>query len=341
MLKVLFVLILSILFSPFEANAFEFKRINKIYDMLEKKHSHIADLKKISITSMEELSKFDKNFRIYSSKSKIYVYYQNNLIDHFLVPNDNHNSLAWRDIINNVLSIYCQHSPKISKDNIELQLINTIAHNIDKYSRMEENVLKHKDIDHKIIDNVIYIKTEIFYNGLAEDIKGIVNSAPNVNGLILDFRNNVGGNFNEALKVSDLFLDNALITYSVENGNTNYYTSQEGDLIDGKKIVVLVNNNTASAAEIVAGALGEQSRAIIVGTRTFGKGSLQSVYHVKDNNLYITSGYTYTPSGKKIDEVGITPQICTGIENSCNITDSQNSSKDILTAINLIKSNFA
>ena len=120
------------------------------------------------------------------------------------------------------------------------------------------------------------------------------------------------------------------------------------NITDGKVDSYRVKDETQCTVRVydngrigVAGALGEQSRAIIVGTRTFGKGSLQSVYHVKDNNLYITSGYTYTPSGKKIDEVGITPQICTGIENSCNITDSQNSSKDILTAINLIKSNFA
>ena len=104
--------------------------------------------------------------------------------------------------------------------------------------------------------------------------------------------------------------------------------------------MLLVNSKTASAAEIVTAALLEQSRALVVGTKTFGKGSIQSVYNVLDKNLYVTSGVTYTPSGKIIDNEGIIPQICTGVHNSCSVTDNKNTLKDIILAINLIKNNL-
>ncbi len=105
--------------------------------------------------------------------------------------------------------------------------------------------------------------------------------------------------------------------------------------------IVIINGASASAAEIVAGALGEQTRATVVGTRTFGKGSVQSVYSLENSNLYITSGYTYTPSGKRIDESGIVPQICTGISDSCVTSDNKDAFKDVLMAIKLIKNNLA
>ena len=131
-----------------------------------------------------------------------------------------------------------------------------------------------------------------------------------------------------------------LIIATGENGKTNYYNSSKGDILRGKQMVVLVNNKTASAAEIVTAALGEQSRATIIGTKTYGKGSIQSVYHIKNNDLYITSGLTYTPSGKMIDSQGILPQICTGISDSCQITNDKEAKKELKIAKEIIKNNL-
>ena len=343
MFRFLFFLILSICISSFEAMAFEFKKIDKIYSTLGKNHSLDTDFKKISLVGIESLNGYDKNYRVYCSNSKVYLYHKNKLIKDFNLPYNNNDSLAWKNTINDVLMTFCTHSKNIigKEKKVELQVINKIAKNIDKYSRIEKKISQNRKIDYEFFDGIVYIKAKSFYDGLANDINRIVNSLSDINGLILDFRNNIGGNFNESLRVSDLFLDNALITYSVENGSTNYYTSQKGDILDGKKIVILVNHNTASAAEIVAGALGEQTRATVVGTRTFGKGSVQSVYSLENNNLYITSGYTYTPSGKRIDESGIVPQICTGISDSCVTSDNKDAFKDVLMAIKLIKNNLA
>lgn len=100
---------------------------------------------------------------------------------------------------------------------------------------------------------------------------------------------------------------------------------------------MLTGRITASAAELVAAALSEQSRATLIGTRTYGKNSIQSTYRIKDRILFLTSGHFYTPSGKSLEKDGLTPQICTGINNSCISPDSTNSAKDIQIAINLIK----
>ena len=102
----------------------------------------------------------------------------------------------------------------------------------------------------------------------------------------------------------------------------------------------MTNEQTASSAEIVAAALSEQGRAITVGTQTYGKGSIQKVYHLKDVTFYLTNALVYSPSGKLIENNGIKPQICSGVENSCIVSDENNPNKDILLAINLIKNNL-
>ena len=159
--------------------------------------------------------------------------------------------------------------------------------------------------------------------------------------MIFDLRECRGGSFNEALRTADLFLDSTIIAYSQGKDNQKrYYTATPGDILKGKPIAVLTGRTTASAAELVAAALSEQSRATLIGTRTYGKNSIQSTYRIKDRILFLTSGHFYTPSGKSLEKDGLTPHICTRIIYSCISSDSTNSAKDIQIAINLIKKNF-
>ena len=137
-----------------------------------------------------------------------------------------------------------------------------------------------------------------------------------LNGLILDLRNNPGGVLTGAVQVADLFLDEGLITYTQgreEESRINYGASR-GDLLEGLPVVVLVNGGSASASEIVAGALQDQGRAIIVGRRTFGKGSVQTVLPLHDERaLKLTTAKYYTPSGRSIQADGIAPDITVDI----------------------------
>ncbi|SLN53245.1 putative CtpA-like serine protease [Roseovarius albus] len=148
-------------------------------------------------------------------------------------------------------------------------------------------------------------------NGLAEQIEES-GGVDNVNGVILDLRNNPGGLLTQAIKVSDAFLDKGEIvsTRGRDPQDGERFNATEGDLIAGKPMVVLINGGSASASEIVAGALQDHRRAIVVGTKSFGKGSVQTVMPLpSDGAMRLTTARYYTPSGRSIQALGVSPDI--------------------------------
>ena len=131
-------------------------------------------------------------------------------------------------------------------------------------------------------------------------------------GLVLDLRNNPGGVLDAAVDVSDLFLDSGVIVSADGRSNDSRFTrsAHRGDILDGANLVVLVNSGSASASEIVAGALQDHNRALVVGTGTFGKGLVQTVMPLsKGRAIKLTTSRYYTPSGESIHDVGITPDV--------------------------------
>jgi len=147
--------------------------------------------------------------------------------------------------------------------------------------------------------------------GLAEKIEEL-GGEDNVSGIILDLRNNPGGLLNQAIKVSDAFLDKGEIvsTRGRNPQDGERFNSTPGDLANGKPIVVLINGGSASASEIVAGALQDHHRAIVVGTKSFGKGSVQTVMPLRGNGaMRLTTARYYTPSGRSIQALGVSPDI--------------------------------
>ncbi|MDE3271638.1 S41 family peptidase [Pseudoalteromonas sp. G4] len=135
--------------------------------------------------------------------------------------------------------------------------------------------------------------------------------AGDINGLIIDLRDNPGGILDSAIEVSDLFLESGVIVSTkgrFAEANQEYY-AQEGDVLSGAPIIVLINEGSASAAEILAGALQDNQRAQLVGTRSYGKGSVQSLIPLGDGQtaLKLTTAKYYTPSGRSIEGTGISP----------------------------------
>jgi carboxyl-terminal processing protease len=144
--------------------------------------------------------------------------------------------------------------------------------------------------------------------GAIDDLGGI----ENVQGVVLDLRNNPGGLLNQAIRVTDAFLDQGEIvsTRGRDQEDSERYNASAGDLIDGRPMVVLINTGSASASEIVAGALQDHRRAVIVGTRSFGKGSVQSLIPLRGNGaMRLTTSLYYTPSGRSIQALGVSPDI--------------------------------
>ncbi|MDP5084916.1 MAG: S41 family peptidase [Yoonia sp.] len=148
-------------------------------------------------------------------------------------------------------------------------------------------------------------------DGLAEQIEA-AGGIENIDGVVLDLRNNPGGLLNQAVYVSDAFLDAGEIvsTRGREPSDGDRFNATPGDLAEGKPVVVLINGGSASASEIVAGALQDHRRAIVIGTNSFGKGSVQTVVPLsQDGAMRLTTARYYTPSGRSIQSLGISPDI--------------------------------
>jgi carboxyl-terminal processing protease len=158
---------------------------------------------------------------------------------------------------------------------------------------------------------------------MIEEVGGI----ENLDGVVIDLRNNAGGLLSEAIRVSDAFLDQGEIvsTRGREPQDGERYNATPGDLIDGLPMVVLVNGGSASASEIVAGALQDHRRAVVVGTNTFGKGSVQSVMPLPGNGaMRLTTSLYYTPSGRSIQALGVAPDILVEQREPVEVEEDEN-----------------
>ena len=164
-------------------------------------------------------------------------------------------------------------------------------------------------------NNIGYIRLTSFNENSSSQVKEKIeklNNNKKLKGYILDLRNNPGGLLSQAIKISDFFLDNGEIvsTKSRQPSENRKWFAKKGDLTNGKTVLVLINYGSASAAEIVAGALKDHKRAIIVGVNSYGKGSVQSIIPLKNRGaIRLTIAKYYLPSGKSISEVGVTPDI--------------------------------
>jgi len=168
----------------------------------------------------------------------------------------------------------------------------------------------------KYIDEGIgYLRLTSFNENSGDQIKDKIkefNKKKDIKGYILDLRNNPGGLLSQAIKITDFFLENGEIvsTKSRKISENRRWFAKKGDLIKGKTLIVLINEGSASASEIVAGALKDHKRAILVGENSYGKGSVQSIIPLKNKGaIRLTISKYYLPSGKSISEVGVTPDI--------------------------------
>ena len=177
-------------------------------------------------------------------------------------------------------------------------------------------VIQVQSVKSELIDNNIgYIRITSFNENSSKQIKEKINKLnknKDLKGYILDLRNNPGGLLSQAIKISDFFLENGEIvsTRSRQASENRKWFAKKGDLTNGKTLIILINYGSASASEIVAGALKDHKRAIILGENSYGKGSVQSIIPLKNRGaIRLTIAKYYLPSGKSISEVGVTPDI--------------------------------
>lgn len=180
---------------------------------------------------------------------------------------------------------------------------------------MKKEIIKVKSVSSKIISKDFgYFRISAFQKNTSVDLNNSISNilnTKNINGIILDLRSNPGGLLDEAIKVSDLFLEDVIVVFTKDRNNKKtLYKSKYGQILKDIPMVVLVDGGSASAAEIVAGALQDHKRAIIIGSKTFGKGSVQTIIEFEDGNaMKLTTSRYYTPNGKSIQATGVIPDI--------------------------------
>lgn len=183
---------------------------------------------------------------------------------------------------------------------------------------LTRDIIKVKSVKSKLLEkNYGYLRISSFQSGTSQGLNDAIAELKKENkgalkGLVLDLRNNPGGLLNAAVDVSDAFLEKGLIVYTqgrIKNSEIRF-NAASGDLISGAPLVVLINSGSASASEIVAGALQDQKRAIIMGEKSFGKGSVQTVLPTSNGGaVKLTTARYYTPSGRSIQAEGIEPDV--------------------------------
>ncbi len=181
---------------------------------------------------------------------------------------------------------------------------------------IKREIIQIQSVKSELIDkNIGYIRLTSFNENSSEQIQERITKMKknkNLKGYILDLRNNPGGLLSQAIKITDFFLENGEIvsTRSRQISENRKWFAKKGDITNGKTLVVLINYGSASASEIVAGALKDHKRAIIIGENSYGKGSVQSIIPLKNKGaIRLTIAKYYLPSGKSISEVGVTPDI--------------------------------
>jgi carboxyl-terminal processing protease len=199
-----------------------------------------------------------------------------------------------------------------------------------KNFKITREIIEIKSVVSKLIDDKVgYLRLGAFNQNSSDQLKKQISKIEKnkkLTGYILDLRNNPGGLLSQAIKVTDFFINDGEIvsTKGRKNRENRKFFAKIGDKIKGKPLIVLINNGSASAAEIVAGALQDHKRAILLGETTFGKGSVQSIIPLKNKGaIRLTISKYYLPSGKSISNVGVSPDIMVeekGEEFSINTT---------------------
>ena len=180
---------------------------------------------------------------------------------------------------------------------------------------IKRDIIKVQSVKHRVINNVGVLRISTFNEqttvGLKKSIEELEGSENPPIGYVLDLRNNPGGLLNESVTVTDVFLEKGEIVSirGREKKDVQVFSAKKGDMINEKPLIILINEGSASASEIVAGALQDHDRAVIMGIKSFGKGSVQTIVPIDSGAVRLTIAKYYTPSGDSIQAVGIIPDV--------------------------------
>lgn len=332
--------------------------LDQVYATLEEDYINTLNSREITLKGLKSLENTDADIKISATDNKLYLYYKRRLAKVFSLPKTNADTKAWVSLSREVLAAAAGISPEAELYDFELpdRFTQAVFEDLDGYSHyyggfdnrspVQKNI--RRNFAARMVDDILLIKILSFKQGVGEEVLQALRQHPDAEGIILDLRGNHGGILSEAVKITDMFLDEGIITYTDGKAGQapEFYTAAAGDVTDNKPLAVLVDGYTASAAEILAAALSEQNRAVLIGTETYGKGTVQNVVRMdSERAMALTTAYFHTPSGAGIDKAGLKPGICTGsitaadklADADCVKSDRLNEEADVAVAVKYLK----
>lgn len=297
--------------------------LHQIYKTTADEYLEQITIEKIACLSLKGLHNIDKNIRIADDENRVSVYYGTSFVQGIIKPKNANDIDAWVKLSLDVMNAAKKASPEVNRRDFEM-IDNMMTYGFQELDT-DSKYYADLDIDKKKapktkryfydreIGDILYIKVGAFNPYTKGNIVESLNKHPDMKGLILDLRGSPGGMLSEAVDITSLFLDEGIVVSTRGRGadSTKFYNAEPGDIINAKPLVILIDGNTASSAEVLASGLKEQGRAKVIGTQSFGKGTVQKLIKFDNNSeLALSNAYFYTPSGNKIDKVGITPDLC-------------------------------
>lgn len=276
----------------------------------------------VAIRILKSFDALDKKLRVANDNNKISIYYDAKLQKSLHKPQDPNNVKKWVEICDEFFNLTMKISQLAAQKDfraIDLILAKAI-HKFDADSKYYQGItddgrVKHRqDFAARTNNGILYLKIVTFNRYTKEKLLKSIEGRDDIKGVILDLRSSPGGDLAAAIDVADLFMDEGIIVSVKDkvNKQTIYYTAKDGDITGGLPLVVLIDGQTASAAEVLTVALQEQSRAKVIGTSSFGKGTVQTLLSLPNGGVFaISSAYYNTPSGRKLAKVGVIPDFCT------------------------------
>ena len=318
------VLILGMVFlAAVPALAGDFAVLKSIYEKSAADYVEELAPEEIALPALKALNLMDKKIRVADDAKRVSLYYGGRFVLGVLKP-QNAEADDWARLTVRIIDKAKQISPEL--DRRDFEIIDTVmpaafaslAHDNAYYPDLDVSRGKIRRpklyFSDRMIGTALYIKYGAFNKYTVPNIEKSLSEHPEAEALILDLRGNPGGLLSEAVALAGLFIDEGIIvsTRGRSPDSVKYYTAEAGDIFDGRPMVVLIDAATASSAEVLAAALQEQGRAKLVGTRSYGKGTVQKLISLENRSeLALTNAYFYTPSGNKIDKKGLNPDYCT------------------------------
>lgn len=298
--------------------------LREIYREVPAAYIEPLEVETLAVNLLKGLNSVDKKLQVGNDGSKVTLYYKGKVLKVLRKPDNRNDIEKWADLSAEIMDAAVEVSPLAAKYDFELadRMMQASVSSLDKDSKFYMNPEEQKDKRRIHVRNFaarregenLYIKIIAFNKFTKKNIEEAVKSCGDCQGIILDLRGSPGGMLGETTEIADLFLDEGIIVSTSGRGgrDTVYYNAKDGDIWEGRPMAVLVDGGTASSAEVLAAALQEQGRAKIIGTSTFGKGSVQKLIPLSSGGtIAVTTAYFYTPSAQKIHDKGLTPDVCT------------------------------